>query len=132
MSAAGVVQVALMETLLADAGLIALLGADKVFVGEAPKGTVLPYAILRETLEDTDRKFNQRRGYSGEERIHVWATTRAAALAIHAALEAALDGVKLTLTAGTMSRADVGLVTCFPEPDKVWHAVTSYEHWTKP
>lgn len=81
----------LRTNLLAYAGLTALVGADGVFIDQAPGSRPLPYVIIRQIGDNPERGLDGTL-HARQEVFHAesWGITRESSNAIHRQVEAAL------------------------------------------
>jgi hypothetical protein len=118
--------VAIASVLNADAGMVALCGSDCVFADDVPAGTARPYVQYAAASEIGESAF-MRAGRQSFVELHVWADTRASAMAVWSAMVTALDGVTLTLPGIIAWRGTLTLTSVVHDPTGLAHVIAQYQ-----
>jgi hypothetical protein len=123
------IQTAVMARLLSDAPLAALVGT-RIYDGEAPQESALPYLVLGEPTE-TDASPLGTRGYTDTLTLHAFSAYqgRKEVLDITSAVELALRP-PLALDGHTTARARLEMHTVLIEEDGIRHAAIRYRFFT--
>jgi hypothetical protein len=129
MSALAALQTAVVTRLLAASGLAALVGT-RIYDGEAPQETDLPYVVVGESTESRVGVLG-RYGFDDSIMLHIWSgyAGRKEALDILSQIELALRPT-LTLSGHTSVSLRLEFVTTLVEDDGVRHVPARYSAFT--
>lgn len=129
MSAVWPIEVALVERLLLDAPLRALLGSTREAVfsdGMVPKDYPVPLVVVGDNTEGHADTFT-RAGYDTTHSLHLWAPDKEVAQALYARLEILLHLQPVGVEGHVVVRGELSQpVSVWSEPDRAWHILARY------